>query len=87
MSSLEPFYLFRTSLFVAVSVYTGLSLFSSITRVVGILRGTDPRTRLLRAIVAYELLSFRLRPLTGELLGISLWFAALLFVWWLHAQV
>jgi hypothetical protein len=87
MSSLDPFYVFRTSVFVAVTVYTCLSMAGTMLQVIGILRGTDPKKQLLRAIVAYELVSFRLRPLAGELLGISLWFAALLFVWWLHTQV
>lgn len=83
----EPFYWFRTAVFVGLATYYVLSVAGTIWRVAALLHGDDPRNRLLRLYLSYQLLSFRFRPLTGELLQIGLWSAILLYVWWLHTRL
>jgi hypothetical protein len=84
MFTADPFIVFRTTLFAALLVYTCLALASTAWRTVVLLRGDDPRRHLLRAYLGYQLVSFRLRPLAGELAQIAFWLAALLTLWWLH---
>ncbi len=87
MKEFDLFVLFRTLLFVALTTYTVLVTVSGLRRVVGLLRGRDPRQRLLRAYLGYQLVSLRLRPLAGELLQIAFWATMFLCVWWLHTKV
>jgi hypothetical protein len=87
MQEFDLFTLFRTLLFVALTTYTVLATVSGLRRVVGLLRGRDPRKRLLRAYLGYQLVSLRLRPLAGELLQIAFWVTMLVCLWWLHTQV
>ncbi len=84
MRDLDAFLLFRTVLFIGVTVYTVIATLESLVRTLALLAGRDPKRRLLRAYVGYNLISFRLQPLTGELLQIGLWTTILLVLWWLH---
>ncbi len=84
MHDLDAFLLFRTLLFIGVTVYTVIATLESLVRTLALLAGRDPKRRLLRAYVGYNLISFRLQPLTGELLQIALWTTILLVLWWLH---
>ena len=87
MGESDPFSVFRTTLFVALAVYTGLSTAGTIWHVVGVLRGHEPEKRLLRTYLGYQLVSFRVRPLAGELLQIACWIAVLFGLWWLHLLI
>jgi hypothetical protein len=87
MDGIDPFNVFRTAVFVGVTTYTVLALAGTMMRLAAILRGSDPEKRLLRAVLSYELVSMRLRPLLGELWQLAFWSAALLGIWWLHAKV
>ncbi|MGD8451845.1 MAG: hypothetical protein PVJ57_08505 [Phycisphaerae bacterium] len=85
MNEIDPFAIFRNVLFVAVAVYTLVTMAGTVTRVVVILSGHDPHKKLLRACVSYQLVTIRIRPLVGELLEIALWLAVLVGIWQLHA--
>lgn len=87
MESLDPFAVFRNTLFVALAIYTLVTTAMSVARVFVLLRGHDPRRQLLRVYLSYQLLSIRLRPLAGELWQIVLWCAMLLLIWWLHTRI
>ena len=84
MHDLDAFQLFRTLLFIGVTAYTVITTLESAVRTVALLAGRDPQRRLLRAYVGYNLVTFRLSPLTGELLQIAFWTTILLILWWLH---
>jgi hypothetical protein len=84
MADVDPFLVFRTALFIGLGVYTVLTLSATVLQLVRLFRGTDPSKRLLRAYVSYQLVTFRVRPLAGELTQIALWSLVLLFIWWLH---
>ncbi len=84
MPELDAFQVFRTMLFVAVTVYTVIVTVESAVRVAALLAGRDPKRRLLRAYVGYNLVTFRVAPLAGELLQIAFWATILLVFWWLH---
>jgi hypothetical protein len=87
MTELDPFNVFRTALFLGVGAYTVLTTLGTIWRVVGLLRGRDPRKRLLRSYLSYQLATVSLRPLAGELAEIACWLAALIGIWRLHDLV
>ena len=87
MPRTDPFAVYRTTLFVALAVYTVLTTAGTAWRVTVLLRGNDPQRRLLRAYLSYQLVSFRLRPLAGELLQIAFWCTILLCLWWLHLKL
>ncbi len=80
----DPFVLYRSVLFAALAVYTGLTTGIGAWRVAMLLRGDDPQKRLLRLYLSYQLVSVRVRPLMGELWQIALWCLVLLLIWWLH---
>ncbi len=84
MHDLDAFQVFRTMLFIGVTVYTIITTLESLARAVALLAGRDPKRRLLRAYIGYNLVTFRLEPLTGELLQIAFWTTILLILWWLH---
>lgn len=83
----DPFYTFRTVLFVALAIYTVVTTAATGWRVLVLLSGSDPRKRLLRAYLSYQLVSFRLRPLAGELLQLAFWCTILGSIWWLHTRL
>lgn len=87
MHELDPFATFRTTLFIALAVYTVVTTATTVWRVTVLLRGNDPRKRLLREYLSYQLVSFRLQPLAGELLQMAFWCTILLLLWWLHTKV
>ena len=87
MNEIDPFRIFRTTLFIALAIYTVLTTAGTIWQVTVVLRGSDPDKRLLRTYLAYQLLSFRLRPLANELAQIVFWIAALVGLWWLHTKI
>ncbi|MCK4342184.1 MAG: hypothetical protein KAY37_10740 [Phycisphaerae bacterium] len=87
MPEIEPFYVFRTTLFIALAAYYAVSISSAAWRVGVLLHGDDPRKRLLRLYFSYQLLSFRARPLSGELLQIAFWVTILVLLWWLHTHL
>ena len=84
---MDPFILFRTTLFVFLGIYTLLTMAGTMWQVLRVLRGSDPQKRLLRLYLSYQLVSIRIRPLSGELLQLGAWAALLLAVWWLHTKV
>lgn len=84
MTELEPFYVFRTALFVALTAYTIVTMAGTAWHLARVLRGSDPRRRLLRVYLSYQLLSFRLKPLRTELLQIGFWFIVLMAIWYAH---
>ena len=86
MTEVDPFRVFRTALFMGVAAYTLVTTAGTIWRVVAVLSGSDPRKRLLREYLSYQVLSIRLRPLAGELLELAFWLAILLGIWWLHVN-
>ena len=87
MIDIDPFAIFRTTLFIALVVYTLVTTVGSILRVAVVLSGSDPEKRLLRAYLSYQLVSVRIRPLAGELLEIAFWVAVLLGLWWLYTKI
>ena len=87
MTDIDPFAIFRTTLFIALAVYTLVTTVGTILRVAVVLSGSDPEKRLLRAYLSYQLVSVRIRPLAGELLEIAFWVAVLLGLWWLYTEV
>lgn len=84
MAEIDPFGIFRTTLFVALVVYTLVTMGATAWYTIALLAGRDPRKRLLRVYVSYQLLSFRARPLAGELVQLVLWTGVLVAIWWLH---
>ncbi|MBU0637417.1 MAG: hypothetical protein KKB50_01025 [Planctomycetes bacterium] len=87
MAEFDLFVFFRTTLFMFLAIYTLLAGAGTIWRVTRALRGDDPRNRLLRLYLSYQLASVRLRPLSGELLMIAVWALALCSIWWLHTRI
>lgn len=87
MGATDPFLVFRTTLFVGVAVYTVLTTTGTIWRLVAVLRGDDPRKRLLRTYLGYQLATVRLRPLSGELVQLGIWVFVLAVLWYLHRLV
>ncbi len=81
---LDVFIVFRTVLFVALTCYYGLTAVGTIVHIWRLLRGSDPRRRLLREVIAYLLASIRLRPLATELAQIALLILVLVSIWRLH---
>jgi hypothetical protein len=86
-TELDPFKVFRSTLFLFLAIYGVLTLWSAAWRVRRLLAGTDPGKRLLRTYLAYQVVTVRLRPVGGELLQIGFWLALLVIIWWLHAKV
>lgn len=80
----DPFILFRSLLFVALAAYFVITTTATVVRVTAVLAGSDPRKRLLRAYLSYQLASIRLGPLADELLQIAFWVTILVVLWWLH---
>ncbi len=80
----DPFYVFRTLLGVFLTIYFVLWMTTFVWRLAGVLSGDDPRKKLLRTYLQYQLVSIRLRPLAGELFEIAIWLAMLAGLWWLH---
>jgi hypothetical protein len=83
----DPFLIYRTTLFIALAAYYVVTTAGGVWRVVALLRGNDPRKRLLRTYLSYQLVSFRFRPLAGELLQIAFWCTILLVIYWLHGKL
>lgn len=80
----DPFEIYRSALFLGLAVYTLLTTAATAWQIVVVLRGDDPRRKLLRTYLSYQLVTVRLQPLAGELLQILLWCAVLLILWHLH---
>ena len=87
MTPIDPFDVFRTTLFIGVAAYTLLTAVGTVWRVVGVLCGNDPNKKLLRTFLSYQLVTVRVRPVAGELLDLVLWLSVLLGIWWLHTRV
>jgi hypothetical protein len=81
---LDPFLMFRTLVFVFLSVYFLLSLWYGASRLLDLLRGDDPSKRMLRTYLGYQIVSIRLRRLSGELFQIALLLATLAVIAWAH---
>ena len=86
-TELDPFTVFRSTLFLFLAIYAVLTVWSAAWRVRRVLAGTDPGKRLLRTYLAYQVVTVRLRPLAEELLQIGFWSALLVVMWWLHTKV
>ncbi len=80
----DPFAVYRTALFVALSAYYLVTTAGAAWQVAVLLRGREPHKSLLRLYLSYQLLSVRLRPLRGELLQIAFWGTMLAVMYWLH---
>lgn len=81
---MDPFAVFRNVLFVALAIYTVLALASTLRQAIHLLAGDAAHQRLLRAYLGYQLVSFRLRPVAGELVQIGLLGLLLVGLWQLH---
>lgn len=81
---MDPFAVFRNVLFVALAIYTVLALASTLRQAIHLLAGDAAHQRLLRAYLGYQLVSFRLRPVAGELVQIGLLGLLLAGLWYLH---
>jgi hypothetical protein len=84
MPELDLFILFRTLLFIFLTIYSILLMVSGLWQVRALLRGDDPTHDMLRVYVSYQLLTIRIKPLRGELARIAFWVAMLGVLWWLH---
>lgn len=80
----DPFVVYRTTLFIALTAYYVLTTTVAAVRVAELLRGTDPRRRLLRVYLSYQLATIRVRPLASELIQILLLSGLLVLIWQLH---
>jgi hypothetical protein len=80
----DPFDVFRTVLFVAVSAYYLAVTVATVVQMTVLLSGNEPHKRMLRSYMAYALLSFRIRPLLGEIVPILFWILALVLLWYGH---
>ncbi|MBL8879584.1 MAG: hypothetical protein JNG88_10740 [Phycisphaerales bacterium] len=87
MSSPDVFDVYRNALFIALTIYTIVVMAITIWFGAKVLAGRDPRKRLLRLYLSYQLLTIRVRPLAGELARTGFWTLALLGLWWLHHQI
>lgn len=85
MAELDAFYLFRTTLFIAVTAFTVVTFVETLIGVLRILRGHEPHWKMLRTYLAYQVLSIRVAPLRRELTLLGAWSAVLLAIWWLHS--
>jgi hypothetical protein len=83
----EPFIVFRSALFAALTIYYTVMVLATGLMMLRWLRGEDPYRRLLRTYVSYSMCSIRLRPLAGELLEIAFWTTILVVIWWLHQVI
>jgi hypothetical protein len=84
MPDFDLFLVFRTVLFIGLTVYFGLTTIITIRTLYGILAGEDPRRRLLRACISYQLVTTRVKPLAGELAQIGFWIGVLVLIWYAH---
>lgn len=87
VDELDLFLTFRTAVFVALVIYSGLSLSATTWQVIAFFRSDDPKVRWVRRYVTYQLVNMRLRPLAGELFQIALLIAALGTIWWAHGSL
>ncbi len=83
----EPFLVFTQTLFIALTLYLIVSTFVTVRYLWGIFSGDDPARRLLRAYLSYQLLTFRVRPLLGELGQIAWWSLVLLGIYWCNERI
>lgn len=86
MWEFDLFYLFRMMLVVFLTTYAALLTAATLWQLARILRGDDPRRRLLRVYLSYQLLAVRARPLAGELLQIAALAIILIILWRLHVR-
>jgi len=87
MDQVDPFAVFRTTLFIALTTYLVLTTSATMWRVASLLRGSDPQRRFLRLYLSYQLVTVRFKPLADELFQIGCWLAALTGLWWLHGRI
>lgn len=80
----DPFDIFRTTLFLALTAYYALTTAMTVWHLAVLLGGSDPRKRILRVYLSYQLVSFRIRPLVSELIQIAILTLILLVLWQLH---
>lgn len=83
----DYFGVYCLTLYAGIIVYTVVSLGLTAVQTAALLRGDEPRRRLLRTYLLYLLVSVRLRPLACELAQIVLLTAALAGLWWLHGAL
>ena len=81
----DLFELFRTCLFVAVTVYSVLVLAVGYHNLRRLLDGQAPGTRLVRGVLGYLVATVSLRPIVGELWQIAGLTLLLSVLWWGHA--
>ncbi len=87
MWALDVFEIYRTALFLALTLYYAVIMAASGWHIAGLLRGDDPTRRLLRVYLGYQVVSIRLRTFTPELLQMAAWLAGLGLVYWAHARL
>lgn len=87
MLEFDPFDLFRTLLFIVLTAYYVVVTAWTAWWLVDLLRGDDPQRRMIRNIITYQLVTFRVRPLAGELIQIGILAVLLLLLYWMHGWV
>lgn len=87
MPDIDLFILFRTLLFVFLTIYAVLTLASTIARVWALFAGADSARQVLRLYVSYQLLTIQLKPVRGELAQMAFWAMMLGVLWWLHTLI
>lgn len=84
MEMTDPFAVFRTALFIGLTVYYAVDMTLFTVRGLGLITGDDPRRRLVRAYLSYLLVTVRIGPLAGELRDIAVWTLVLLLLYGMH---
>lgn len=87
MPDWDPFLIYQWLLMVLVTVYYAVVMAVAGWQIATVLRGNDPKLRMLRLYLSYQLVTIRLRPLASELLQIGVWSAALAGLWWVHTRI
>ncbi|GMU81942.1 MAG: hypothetical protein AMXMBFR47_18130 [Planctomycetota bacterium] len=87
MPDWDPFLIYQWMLMVLVTVYYAVVMAVAGWQIATVLRGSDPKLRMLRLYLSYQLVTIRLRPLASELLQIGVWGAGLAGLWWAHTRI
>ncbi|MFO0840073.1 MAG: hypothetical protein U1D55_16320 [Phycisphaerae bacterium] len=84
MLTADVFEVYRTALFLALTIYYAIVTVASAWQVALLLRGNDQARRFLRVYLGYQLLSIRIRRFAPELVQMAAWTIALGLLYWAH---
>lgn len=87
MPDWDPFLIYQWALMLLVTIYYTVVTVVAVWQIAVVLRGSDPRRRMLRLYLSYQLVTIRVRPLASELTQIAVWSAALAALWWAHRWI